>query len=246
MQSNASSTSRLFLAVVALCGLTVLWNASLYPSSANHVRFASFLLVACLAARLKVKLPGITGSMSVNLPFILVAVAEMSFMEATAVACLSTLVQGLPRATQKFSADQATFNFCNMALAVAATRLAFGEPTLGRVIGSHPLLLSVSAAVFFVVNTVPVAIIISLTEAKNVLNVWGNIFRLSFPYFVASGAIAGVVLAASERIGWQVPLCVLPVMFGVYHSYKRYFVTNTEATPAPLERAQAASASYNH
>ena len=241
--SNASSTSKMFLAVVALCGLAVLWNACLYPGSADHVRFGCFLLVACLAARLKVKLPGLTGSMSVNLPFILVAVAEMSFMEATAVACLSTFVQGLPRTTQKFSADQTTFNFCNMALAVAATRLAFGEPTLGHVIGSHPVLLSVSAAVFFVVNTVPVAIIISLTEARNVLKVWTNIFHFSFPYFVASGAIAGVVLAASERIGWQVPLFVLPVMFGIYHSYKRYFATNTEATQVRPARAQAASAS---
>src|ERR671930_410891 len=131
MQSNASSTSKMFLAVVALCGLIVLWNACLYPGSADYVRFGCFLLVACLAARLKVKLPGLTGSMSVNLPFILVAVAEMTFMEA--VAGLSTFVQGLPRATQKFSADQATFNSCNMALAVAATRLAFGDATLSHV-----------------------------------------------------------------------------------------------------------------
>jgi hypothetical protein len=105
------------------------------------------------------------------------------------------------------------------------------------------VLLTVSAAVFFVVNTVPVAIIISLTEGRNVLKVWTNIFHFSFPYFVASGAIAGVVLAASERIGWQVPLFVLPVMFGMYHSYKRYFATNSEATQARPARAQAASAS---
>jgi len=88
-----------------------------------------------------------------------------------------------------------------------------------------------------------VAIIISLTETTNVLKVWGNIFLLSYPYFVASAAIAGIVSAASERIGWQGPLLVLPVMFGVYHSYKRYFTTDTGAAPAALARAKVASAS---
>lgn len=87
----------------------------------------------------------------------------------------------------------------------------------------------------------PVAIIISLTETTNVLTVWGNIFLLSYPYFVASATIAGVVVAASQRIGWQVPLFVLPVMFGVYHSYKRYFAAGNEV--ALLANAKAASAS---
>jgi hypothetical protein len=116
-----------------------------------------------------------------------------------------------------------TFKFCNMALAVGATRLVFTQPSLNSTIISQGLLLSLSAVAFFLVNTVPVAIIISLTEAKNVLKIWGNIFQLSFPYFVASAAVAGLVLIASERTGWQIPLFVLPVMFGVYNSYKRYF-----------------------
>ena len=240
MQSNASSISRMFLAVVVLSGLAVLANAFLHANSVDHVRFVSFLMVACLAARLKVKLPGLTGNMSVNLPFILVAVAQMSASEAMAVACVSTLAQSLPRATQKFNPLQAAFNFCNMALVVAATRLAFGH--LMSVIVSHSLILSVSAVVFCLLNTVPVAIIIALTEAKNALKIWGNIFQLSFPYFVLSAAIAGLVLTASEQIGWQLPLLVLPVMFGVYHSYKRYFTSGAEVAPAPLANAKAAIA----
>jgi hypothetical protein len=103
------------------------------------------------------------------------------------------------------------------------------------------LLLALAAVAFFVTNTVPVAIVISLTEAKNALKVWGNIFQLSFPYFVASAAIAGLVLAASEKIGWQVPLFVLPVMFGVFHSYKRYFGSAKETAPAPVVLAARAA-----
>lgn len=243
MQSNASS--KVFLGAVVLSGLAVLTNAVLHASSADPVRFISFVLVACVAARLKVKLPGLTGNMSVNLPFILVAVAEMRMAEAALVACLSTFVQCLPRAPQKLNLVQVTFNFFNMALAVGATRLVFGQPFLKSGSASQGLLLCLSAAAFFLVNTAPVATIISLTESKNVLKIWGNIFQLSFPYFVLSAAIAGLVLAASQHIGWPVPLFILPIMFGVFYSYKRYFaesasmqmkfVLNTKAAPTEIK-----------
>ena len=225
-------SAQIFIALVVLSGLAVLVQAVLHAQSADHVRFVSFLLVACLAARLKVKLPGLTGSMSVNLPFILVAAAEMNSSEALAVACFSTFVQCLPHATQKFNTVQAVFNFANMALAVAATRFLFSFPPFNHAVPSHGLMLAVAAGGFFLVNTIPVAIVISLTESKNALKVWGHIFQLSFPYFVASAAIAGLVLAATAKIGWQVPLFVLPVMFGIFHSYKHYFGGGKEKTPA--------------
>jgi hypothetical protein len=235
-------SAQFFIALVIVAGVAVLADAVLHAQSVDHVRFVSFLLVACLAARLKVKLPGLTGSMSVNLPFILVAAAEMNPSEALAVACFSTFVQCLPRATQKFNTVQAIFNFCNMALAVGATRLMFGHPALNNLVGSHGLLLALAAGAFFVTNTVPVAVVISLTEAKNALKVWGDIFQLSFPYFVASAAVAGLVLTATAKIGWQVPLFVLPVMFGVFHSYKRYFGGTRETAPAPVVVAARAAA----
>jgi hypothetical protein len=239
---KTSRPAQTFIGLVILSGFAVLANAILHAQSADHVRVVSFLLVACLAARLKVKLPGLTGSMSVNLPFILVAAAEMSPSEALAVACFSTFVQCLPRANQKFNTVQAIFNFSNMALAVSATRLMFGHSALNNMISSRPLLLTLAAAAFFVANTVPVAIIISLTEAKNAVKVWAEIFQLSFPYFVLSAAIAGVVLAVSAQIGWQVPLFVLPVMFGVFYSYKRYFGVSREMAPAPvMESARVAA-----
>src|SRR5579864_3832779 len=140
-----SFSARMFVALIVISGLLVLGVVVLNARVAPTGRFISFLLVACLAARLKVKLPGLTGSMSVNLPFILVATAEMNPSEALAVACFSTFVQCLPRATQKFNTVQAIFNFCNMALAVGATRMMFGSPALNNMTSSHALLMAVAA-----------------------------------------------------------------------------------------------------
>jgi hypothetical protein len=81
-----------------------------------------------------------------------------------------------------------------------------------------------------------VAIIIALTGRKNPVNIWGNMLQLSFPYFVLSGAVAGLVVATSARIDWEAPLLILPVMVGIFHSYKRYFRSDPEGAPLPLAK----------
>src|SRR5260370_28488410 len=67
------------------------------------------------------------------------------------------------------------------------------------------------------------AIVLSLTENKNVARAWLAMFQLSFPYFLASAGVAGVALTLASRVGWQVPLSILPLMWGVFYCYRRYF-----------------------
>lgn len=222
-------SARVFIATIAALGLAVFAMAFRTVSASQTGLFIAFLLVACLAARLKVKLPGITGNMSVNLPLILVSVAEMGMLQGLLVGCISNLVQCLPKAKQKLNLVQIVFNFGTMALAVSATRLIFGSPDLGAAISSPSLRLGIATAGFFLVNTLPVAIVIFLTEKKSVLRTWLEISRLSYPYFLASAGVAGGVLTIVSRVGWQVPAAILVLMLGVYYSYRRFF------TPPQLE-----------
>ena len=243
----SSKAARVFIALVVLSGFAVLGNVLMHASSDNRMRFISFLLVACVAARLKVKLPGLTGTMSVNLPFILVAVAEMNTAEALLVGCLSTLVQCLPGRQQKFNWIQGFFNFANTALAVGATRLLYTSVALASAMKPHSLLLAVAAVGFYAVNSVPVAIIIGLTEHKNALRAWAAMVQLSYPYYLASAAVAGVVITATDHIGWQAPLLVLPLMAGIFSSYRHYFsvaaLSQAELKRAPQSATVAHAAS---
>ena len=128
------ASARVFIAAVALMGLAVFAISFRDASLVQTGLFVSLLLMACLAARLKVKLPGITGNMSVNLPLILVSVAQMGLLEALLVGCVSNLVQCLPKAKQKFNFVQIIFNFGTMALAVGATRFIFRLPDLAAAV----------------------------------------------------------------------------------------------------------------
>jgi hypothetical protein len=235
--TTGPASAKVYIALVMMSGLGVLGYAVVNANPIYFARLAAFLLVACLAARLKVKLPGITGTMSVNLPFILVAAAEMSLAEALLVGCISNLVQCLPRGEQKFNGLRVAFNFCVMALAVEATRWVFGLPALTGYMSSASLRLGIGALGFFLTNTVLVAIVIALTERSNPWRPWLAMAQLSFPYYVASAGIAGVALTLAMRVGWQVPVIILPVMLGIFYSYRRYFSSTARlATGGASER----------
>jgi len=217
-----SFSARMFVALIVISGLLLLGDAVLNAKQVLTTKFLAFLLVACVAARLRIKLPGITGTMSVNLPFILVAAAEMNTAEALAVGFISTFFQCLAKG-KKFNGMQVAFNCSAITLAVAATRLIYTTHSLASMVSSPSLRLAVAAAGYALANTVPVAIVIGLTEAASMLRTWLDMLQLSFPYLVASAGVAGLTLTLSQGIGWQVPLAVLPIMAGIFQSYRRYF-----------------------
>jgi hypothetical protein len=218
-----SISARVFATLVIILGLGVILMAARGGSGNSLAHMLAFLLLGCAAARLKVKLPGLTSSMAVNLPFILIAAAQMGLGQALLVGCISNLVHCLPSNKNRFSFFQTSFNLGNMALAIWATRAVFASGALATVVSSHSLRLGIAAAAFFLVNTVPVAVVVGLAETKSVVRTWLEIAQLSFPYFLASAGIAGVALTVSANPGWQIAAAVLVIMLAVFASYRRYF-----------------------
>jgi hypothetical protein len=239
-----SSTSKAFITLIVAAGAAVLTDALLHWRLEKLAMFLVLLTLSVIASRLRVKLPGMTGVMSMNTPFILVAVAEVNTPEALLVGCISTLVQSLPEAGGKFNPHRIVFNVSNMALAVSATRLLYTSDALTSTLRSNPLLLAVAAAGFFAVNSMPVAVIIALTEKTSALRAWVAMFQLSYPYFLASAAIAGLVLTLSGQMGWLFPVLLLPLMTGVFYSYRRYFALGMAQAEMrrPPQAATAATA----
>jgi hypothetical protein len=234
-----SISARMFVALIVLSSLLFLGDAALKARSVPSVRFVAFLVAACLAARLKIKLPGLTGTMSINLPFILVAAATMNSAEALAVGFISTFIQCLPKG-KKLNLVQVMFNCSTITLAITATRFIFASPSVASAISSPSLRLTVAAAGYALVNIMPVAIVIGLTEGAGILRTWWELLQLSFPYLVASAGIAGVALTVGQEVGWQVPLAVLPIMVGIFYSYRRYFAATADSEAANI-RAESSS-----
>jgi hypothetical protein len=236
-----SLSARIYVALIIVSGLLLLGNAVRGVQSPPAAGFLLLLALAALTARLRVKLPGITGTMSMNLPFILLAVALCGAAEAMIIGFVSVFIQSLPREKRKLNWLQVAFNCCALTLAVGAARWFYASPQTASAIVLPALRLAAAAAVYFLVNTVAVSLVISLTETVNLFRTWAEMVQLSFPYLVASAGVAGLALLVGHEIRWPAPLAVLAVMMGIFYSYRRYFAA---AMPhlAPEIRMEAAGA----
>jgi hypothetical protein len=227
----------MFLAAIA---------GTLYASLASHTLHTSFALailaLAAATSRMKIKLPGIDGNMSVNLPFLLMAVVNLSALEAVLIASVSTVIQCWPKPGSKFKPEQVLFNVSMMAFAASMANLIWNAGWLGKAAwASEPLMLASATAAFFLGQTAPVAGIIKVAEGAAMHRVWLSIVQLSFPYYVVSAGMTSMVNLVSHHWGWQAALVVFPVMYGIHHSYRLYFHRVAEALrTAPLVRAASA------
>ena len=145
-----SIAARLFITVVVLCGTGVLTYTVLHGTSRDPLKFICFMLIALVASRLRVNLPGITGTMSVNFLFLLLGVLELSFSETMALGCAAVVVQCIDRERPK--PLQVAFNVCSTALAIAATFIVYHLPLFHRAVGNASTLLFLAACVYFVSN----------------------------------------------------------------------------------------------
>jgi hypothetical protein len=216
-------SAAVFITLIAMFGLGTLGYAVLHFQQNDSFRFISFLAVALLAARLKLKLPGLNGNMSVNLPFIILGVTELGLLQTVIIACASTLMQSVKKPVNQIQWIQVFFNFFNMSLSVGLAHFAFHHALWESSLMTAALRIGIAAGILFLANTVPVSAIISLTEVRKMAQVWYEIFLWSFPYYVLSAGVASIVTTLNRHIGWQIPLLVLPLMFGVYHCYRAYF-----------------------
>jgi diguanylate cyclase (GGDEF)-like protein/putative nucleotidyltransferase with HDIG domain len=185
-------------------------------------RFFCYLVIALLSSGLKIQLPGIDGTMSVNFLFILLGIIELNLPETLIMGCLASLVQCVWQTRNKPNPSKIIFNvFGMMANAIALSYFAYH--ILAKRLGENtPLLLVMTALLFFLANTIPVAVIISLTEGKSPRKVWTECYFWSFPYYLVGAAVVFLVSFVNKRAGWQTSLLVLPVIYWVYRSYRLY------------------------
>ncbi|HEV2401100.1 MAG TPA: hypothetical protein VGS27_29470 [Candidatus Sulfotelmatobacter sp.] len=229
----------MMLAAVGAAGFTG------WASHTLHTYFAlAVLALAAATSRMKVKLPGINGNMSVNLPFLLTAIVNLSAVEAVVITCVSTAVQCWPRKNAKLNPQQMAFNLCMMSFASATASAVFHSAWMQQMHwNSFTLALVLATSTLFLGQTLPVAGILAVAEGKSAGQTWRSLALLSFPYYVVSAGITSMVQAVSLHLGWELALAVFPVMYVIHRSYQLYFNSIAETLrPQVLVRATSAGA----
>src|SRR5258708_12128824 len=91
MLEERKSGASVFIALMALAALGSFALAFTHWQSSDPLKFFCYLVAALLASSLKVSLPGIEGTLSVNFLFTLLGILEMSLPETFLIGLPATL-----------------------------------------------------------------------------------------------------------------------------------------------------------
>jgi PAS domain S-box-containing protein len=217
-----SFKAKVYVTTVITVGMAVLaWGLSLWSPN-DFVRFLCYLLLAVPASCLKVRLPGITGTMSMLFIFLLAGVAELTLPQTLIIGVLSVLAQCWWHARVRPKAVQLAFNVAGISVAVGATWFIYHTLFAAAGFLSPPFRLAVAASVFFFANTLPIAAVIALTENKSLKEIWNHCYGWSFPYYLIGAAIVSVFSFANRMLDWQALILIVPVVYVIYRCYQLY------------------------
>src|SRR6201987_4784961 len=215
-----SVPAKLFITLVVMAGLGTLIYGGIHQSSRNIAEFICYLGIAILASRLKVNLPGVTGTLSVNFLFILVGVLELSFSETITLGAVAMLAQCVY--PERPSGTQVSFNVCAGALSTAAAYTVYHHPFFMELASSHAIVLGITAPIYFIANAGIISAVISLTERRPLRQILVDCYFWSFPYYLVGAGIAGAIAWFNQAFNWETSLLLLPAVYLIYRSYRLY------------------------
>jgi diguanylate cyclase (GGDEF)-like protein/putative nucleotidyltransferase with HDIG domain len=214
--------AKLYVAMVSLAGLGVIGMSLYHWRSEDLYRFCFYLVLSALAAGLKVSLPGIRGTMSVCFLFVFIGIADLNATETLLIGCAGTVVQCLWKSKQRPKLFQVVFSIANTGIAVTLAYSFYHWPLLQRLDHIGPLLLIATGLAYYVLNTAPIAEVISLSEGKRFGETWHNCYFWSFPFYLVGASLAWIISLFTRQMHWQGSIVLLPVIYLIYRSYQLY------------------------
>src|SRR5215469_9639476 len=125
MSGVRSIAARVFIAGLATAGSAFLAFGFAHWQTSDPIKFVCYLIAALLASSLKVGLPGIEGTLSVNFLFTLLGILELTLPETLLIGVASTLAQFYWRPARQIKAVQLVFNLSQVTVASAIAFFAY-------------------------------------------------------------------------------------------------------------------------
>jgi hypothetical protein len=222
--------TRLYIGVVVALGCVLLADClTWYRQFPDMARVLAYTSLACIASTMKVRLPRLHGTISVNFVFILLSVAQLSFSETLLLSFAATITQSLWRPKTRPKPIQVLFNSSAVGISAA---LAYWTARAVPVGPRSLMALIPAATVFFIVDSGLVSGILAMISNQTLPDVWRQCHLWAFPFYLAGAVVAGGICTASDTSGWRVSLLVLPLMYLIYSHYQIYISSQTSSPAA--------------
>ncbi len=217
-----ASKLRLFVLIVGILGAGVVASFVSNWESADLLKYCGFLLMAIFSSGMRIRAPGMQGTLSLNFIFVLFGLVDLGASETVVLGTIVALVQCLWNQGRRISASQVIFNTCATAVAIAITEQIYHSPWLNEPFVDPAIRLAVATCALFLLNTLPVALVMALTDGNSFREVWRECYFWSLPYYLGGAALAEGLSYANKFIGWPTVLLTGPVLYLIYRSYGLY------------------------
>jgi hypothetical protein len=226
--------AKTYIALIICSGTAVLLVAAGSWSSSSVQQFLTFLGLAAISSTLKVRIPGIEGTMSPNFVFLVLGMPFCSFSEVTAIALVAALVQSLWTAKQP-RLVQVAFSAAALVLSASVADQASYLLLGPSVVNSPVALVILAGSLYLPLNAALVSAVIGFVNGKPLAQVGRICYRYVFPYFMGGIVFAGLVSGAFSRPTVGVgAILLLPVMALAY----LYSLSRAGAVvPVPIQSA---------
>ena len=202
------------LAVVG--GMVNVWSIHDHPAQ-QWLRFFVYLTAVLLSSGMKVGLPKSEGTMSLNFPFILLGILQLSPIQAVCLAVCSVIAQSRFRVIRPFTLIQILFNVANVATATVLAWQGF-EKLLQLHCELAPAL-AAAATIYFFSSAIPVALVIAWDQQTNPFTLWRRDFLWFLPFYLVGAVLAATAYFIGIAFGSMTSLLLIPMVYTVYRAY---------------------------
>jgi putative nucleotidyltransferase with HDIG domain len=208
---------------VLVCVVVAGAVASLYAVHAQPGRqwleLAAYLVFILASSNMKVPMPKSNGTMSVNFPFILLGIVQLAPGQAVLLAVASVIAQCRVKVVKAFTLAQILFNVANVTTATVLACYTYAA-SLHMLHGEVASALTIAITVYFLANTIPLALVLGWESGASPLQQWLDEFLWYFPFYMVGAVLAALANFISDHYGWLTSMLLIPMVYTVYRAYR--------------------------
>lgn len=236
------SQAKAYISLIIVSGTLLVLLAAGSWSPANLRQFLIYLGLVALASALKVRIPGMEGTMSPNFVFLLLGMVALPFSQVVAVSLVAALVQSLWASAKRPRLVQVAFSAAAVVLS-SSLAYQFTHLVLAQNGAEFPVVCVILAGTIYLpVNSALVSMVLGLVEGQPLKPVCARCYEWVFPYFMVGIAFAGLVSGVyAPSAVWKGALVLLPTMVLTYV----YFMNRSaRALPTTLPACSSEDEEY--
>lgn len=211
------NTAKAYIALVIATGTALLALAGASWSTSNTIQFFVYLGLAALTSTLKIRIPGMEGTVSPSFLFLLLAMSTCQFSEVVVIAFVSAIVQSFWASSKRPRLVQLAFSAAALMLSSSVAYLLSHRLFIGNGAEFSVSRVILAGSLYLPLNSALVSVVISLVAGQQLSGVMARCFESVFPYFVGGIAFAALITGFyADYNVWKGALFLFPVVIFSY------------------------------